>query len=89
MFLPYYLCGVALETVYDILSAAEEIDEIPIFQNKAIATRITDKENKSMNNIYSRVSIRKYLEESAEKEKTEALLRAAMQAPSAANQSRS
>ena len=39
-----------------------------------------------MNNIYSRVSIRKYQDRPVEKEKTLAILRAAMQAPSAANQ---
>ena len=39
-----------------------------------------------MKNIYSRVSIRKYQDKPVEKEKTEAILRAAMQAPSAANQ---
>ena len=39
-----------------------------------------------MNNIYSRVSIRRYLDKPVEREKTEAILRAAMQAPSAANQ---
>ena len=39
-----------------------------------------------MNNIYSRVSIRKYQDRPVEKEKIEAILRAAMQAPSAANQ---
>lgn len=39
-----------------------------------------------MNSIYSRVSIRKYQDRPIEKEKTEAILRAAMQAPSAANQ---
>ena len=39
-----------------------------------------------MNSIYSRVSIRKYQDRPVEKEKTEASLRAAMQAPSAANQ---
>ena len=39
-----------------------------------------------MNNIYTRVSIRKYQDKPVEKEKTEAILRAAMQAPSAANQ---
>lgn len=37
-------------------------------------------------NLYSRVSIRKYQDRPVEKEKTEAMLRAAMQAPSAANQ---
>ena len=39
-----------------------------------------------MNHIYTRVSIRKYQDKPVEKEKTEAILRAAMQAPSAANQ---
>ena len=39
-----------------------------------------------MNHIFSRVSIRKYQDRPVEKEKTEAILRAAMQAPSAANQ---
>ena len=39
-----------------------------------------------MNNIYTRVSIRKYQDRPVENEKTEAILRAAMQAPSAANQ---
>ena len=39
-----------------------------------------------MNSIYSRVSIRRYQDRPVEKEKTEAILRAAMQAPSAANQ---
>ena len=39
-----------------------------------------------MNNIYSRVSIRKYQDRPVEREKIEAILRAAMQAPSAANQ---
>jgi len=39
-----------------------------------------------MNPIYTRVSIRKYQDRSVEKEKTMAILRAAMQAPSAANQ---
>ena len=39
-----------------------------------------------MNNIYTRVSIRKYQDKTVESEKTEAILRAAMQAPSAANQ---
>ncbi len=39
-----------------------------------------------MNSIYHRVSIRKYLDKPVEKEKIEALLRAAMQAPSAGNQ---
>ena len=39
-----------------------------------------------MNSIFSRVSIRKYQDRPVEKEKTEAMLRAAMQAPSAANQ---
>ena len=39
-----------------------------------------------MNHLYTRVSIRKYQDRPVEKEKTEAMLRAAMQAPSAANQ---
>ena len=39
-----------------------------------------------MNNIYTRVSIRKYQNRPVEPEKTEAILRAAMQAPSAGNQ---
>ena len=39
-----------------------------------------------MNNIFTRVSIRKYQDRPVEKEKIEAILRAAMQAPSAANQ---
>ena len=39
-----------------------------------------------MNQLYTRVSIRKYQDRPVEKEKTEAMLRAAMQAPSAANQ---
>ena len=39
-----------------------------------------------MNSIFSRVSIRRYQDKPVEKEKTEAILRAAMQAPSAANQ---
>ena len=39
-----------------------------------------------MNPIYNRVSIRKYQDKPVEKEKTMAILRAAMQAPSAANQ---
>ena len=39
-----------------------------------------------MNNIFTRVSIRKYQDRPVEKEKTEAILRAATQAPSAANQ---
>ncbi len=39
-----------------------------------------------MNNLYTRVSIRKYQDRPVEKEKTQAILRAAMQAPSAANQ---
>lgn len=39
-----------------------------------------------MNSIFSRVSIRKYKDRPVEKEKTEAILRAAMQAPSAVNQ---
>ena len=39
-----------------------------------------------MNHLYTRVSIRKYQDRPVEKEKTEAMLRAAMQAPSTANQ---
>ena len=39
-----------------------------------------------MNHLYTRVSIRKYQDRPVEKEKTEAMLRADMQAPSAANQ---
>ncbi len=39
-----------------------------------------------MNSIYHRVSIRKYQDRPVEKEKIEAILRAAMQAPSAGNQ---
>ena len=39
-----------------------------------------------MNSIFSRVSIRKYQDRPVEKEKIETVLRAAMQAPSAANQ---
>lgn len=39
-----------------------------------------------MDSIFHRVSIRKYQDKPVEKEKTEAILRAAMQAPSAANQ---
>lgn len=39
-----------------------------------------------MSEIYTRVSIRKYQDRPVEREKTEALLRAAMQAPSAGNQ---
>ncbi len=39
-----------------------------------------------MNSIFTRVSIRRYLDRPVEKEKTEAILRAAMQAPSATNQ---
>jgi nitroreductase len=39
-----------------------------------------------MNSIFRRVSIRKYQNKQVEPEKIEALLRAAMQAPSAANQ---
>ena len=39
-----------------------------------------------MNSIFSRVSIRKYKDRPVEKEKTEAILRDAMQAPSAVNQ---
>jgi hypothetical protein len=43
-------------------------------------------EETEMNHLYTRVSIRKYQDRPVEKEKTEAILRAAMQAPSAANQ---
>ena len=39
-----------------------------------------------MDSIYHRVSIRKYQDKPVEQEKIEAILRAAMQAPSAANQ---
>jgi nitroreductase len=39
-----------------------------------------------MNSIYHRTSIRKYKDRPVEKEKIEAILRAAMQAPSAGNQ---
>lgn len=39
-----------------------------------------------MNNLFTRVSIRKYQPTPVEPEKLEAILRAAMQAPSAANQ---
>lgn len=39
-----------------------------------------------MNSIYHRVSIRKYQDKPVEPEKIEAILKAAMQAPSAANQ---
>lgn len=39
-----------------------------------------------MDNIFHRVSIRRFQDKPVEKEKTEAILRAAMQAPSAANQ---
>lgn len=39
-----------------------------------------------MDSIYHRVSIRRFQDRPVEKEKTEAILRAAMQAPSAANQ---
>lgn len=39
-----------------------------------------------MNSIFTRVSIRKFQDRPVEEEKTEAILRAAMQAPSAANQ---
>ena len=45
-----------------------------------------NEEEIAVNNIYSRVSIRKYQDKPVEKEKTEAILRAAMQAPSTANQ---
>lgn len=39
-----------------------------------------------MNSIYHRISVRRFQDRPVEPEKTEALLRAAMQAPSAANQ---
>ena len=39
-----------------------------------------------MNSIFHRISVRKYQDKCVEREKTEAMLRAAMQAPSAANQ---
>lgn len=39
-----------------------------------------------MDHIFTRVSIRRYQDRPVEKEKTDAILRAAMQAPSAANQ---
>lgn len=39
-----------------------------------------------MNSIFRRISVRRFQDRSVEKEKTEAILRAAMQAPSAANQ---
>ncbi len=39
-----------------------------------------------MNNIFTRRSVRKYLDKPVEAEKTDRLLRAAMQAPSATNQ---
>lgn len=39
-----------------------------------------------MNSIYHRVSIRKYQDRPVEMEKIEAILRSAMQSPSAANQ---
>ena len=39
-----------------------------------------------MNSIYHRISVRKFEDRPVEKEKTDALLRAAMQAPSAGNQ---
>ena len=39
-----------------------------------------------MNNLFTRVSIRKYQPKPVEPDKLEAILRAAMQAPSAANQ---
>jgi len=42
-------------------------------------------EETEMNHLYTRVSIRKYQDRPVEKEKTEAILRAAMQAPSAVN----
>ena len=39
-----------------------------------------------MNSIYHRISVRKYTDQPVEKEKIQAILKAAMQAPSAANQ---
>ena len=39
-----------------------------------------------MNSLYHRISVRKYQDKPVEKEKTEAILLAAMQAPSAGNQ---
>ena len=39
-----------------------------------------------MNSIYHRISVRKYQDKPVEKEKIEAMLRAAMQAPSAGDQ---
>ncbi len=39
-----------------------------------------------MDNIFHRISVRKFQDKPVEKEKTEAMLRAAMQAPSAGNQ---
>lgn len=39
-----------------------------------------------MNSIFHRISVRKFLDKPVEQEKTEAILRAAMQAPSAGNQ---
>lgn len=42
--------------------------------------------DKTVNSIFHRVSIRRFQDRPVEKEKTEAILRAAMQAPSAANQ---
>ena len=39
-----------------------------------------------MNSMYHRISVRKYQDKPVEREKIEAMLRAAMQAPSAANQ---
>ena len=39
-----------------------------------------------MNTLYHRISVRKYQNRPVEREKTEAILRAAMQAPSAGNQ---
>ena len=38
------------------------------------------------NSIYHRISVRKYQDKPVEKEKIDAMLRAAMQAPSAGNQ---
>lgn len=39
-----------------------------------------------MNSVFHRISVRKFQDRPVEREKTEAILRAAMQAPSAANQ---
>ena len=45
-----------------------------------------EKEEKTMSSLYHRISVRKYQNRPVEREKIEAMLRAAMQAPSAANQ---